>query len=390
MHRVDHPTATPDNLFTDGDPGLGIAPTVVPADSMNALQEEIANVIEGAGIGLQKGNNSQLAEVIGIRPLNYLTNGDFALWQRDPDRSISLLHSDGEVYACDRWRFSAGSGGVGAATFTGLDFAVGVEAGLPLVAGEPLTYLKWNQTVIPFSPARVAQRLEGVRTLAGEDVTVSFYARLVSGSISQARLQLTQHFGTGGSPSADVVKTSSNVSFTGSWARYSFSVKLDSTSGKTIGTDGNDYLEFAFDFDSGASVWQVDLTLVQLEIGKNAGSYQAKSRAQTLAEAERYYQKSYDVDVAPGTATGVGVASAHEGGTNAQGLRTRLRRDMRAAPAITWYSPSGSLGQIQWNSADRTVTQTLDIGRSSTGQPVIGATQPDSPVLGHWTADAEL
>jgi len=48
------------NLFTDGDPQAGTPATVISAAWLNALQEEIANVIEGAGITLEKGTNTQL------------------------------------------------------------------------------------------------------------------------------------------------------------------------------------------------------------------------------------------------------------------------------------------------------------------------------------------
>lgn len=390
MHLTDHPTAAPGNTFTDGDPGAGTPPTVVDAAIMNAVTFEIANVILGAGIALQKGNNSQLAQVIGIRPRNYLDNGAFALWQRTPGRSITLAHTDGPTFATDRWTFSAGANGAGNAVFTGNDFGVGVEAGLPLVFGEPLTFLKWNQTTTPFSPARVAQRLPGVRSLAGEKVVFSFYARLVSGTVTQARVQLTQHFGTGGSPSADVVLQSSNISFTGGWARYSFAVELGSTSGKTIGTNGDDWLEVAFDFDTGSGGWVVDLTLCQLEIGTFAGAYQFKTSDQELERAELFYQKSYDPEDAPGTATFKSIASGQESGTNAQSLRRRFRRQMRATPAITWYSPSGATGKIEWNTVEHTVTSTGETSRNTTGQPTIAASQVDAPVHGHWTADAEL
>ncbi|MFX9081421.1 hypothetical protein ABTN40_20310, partial [Acinetobacter baumannii] len=49
----------------------------------------------------------------------------------------------------------------------------------------------------------LAQRIEGVRSLAGQTVTVSFWARRIAGSGNIA-VDLNQYFGTGGSPSASV------------------------------------------------------------------------------------------------------------------------------------------------------------------------------------------
>lgn len=60
MHRIDGPAAAPGALFTEGDPNVGTPATVVTDDWLNAVQEEIANVIEGAGAALSKPSNEQL------------------------------------------------------------------------------------------------------------------------------------------------------------------------------------------------------------------------------------------------------------------------------------------------------------------------------------------
>lgn len=70
MHRIDHATATVDNLFTEGDPVGGVAATVMTDDWANAIQEEIAEVIEAAGITLDKADNAQLLAALvalGVR-----------------------------------------------------------------------------------------------------------------------------------------------------------------------------------------------------------------------------------------------------------------------------------------------------------------------------------
>lgn len=64
MHRIDGSGATPDNRFTEGDPVAGSLATQVTDDWANAVQEEICNVIEGAGIALNKGSNAQLIAAI--------------------------------------------------------------------------------------------------------------------------------------------------------------------------------------------------------------------------------------------------------------------------------------------------------------------------------------
>ena len=60
MFRIDSEGATLDNKFTEGDPSLGVPATVVSADWLNAVQEEISNVVETNGLVLNKANSGQL------------------------------------------------------------------------------------------------------------------------------------------------------------------------------------------------------------------------------------------------------------------------------------------------------------------------------------------
>lgn len=64
MHRVDVPSATMDNQFTEGSPAGGIPATIVPADWLNDLQENVCEAIEMAGITLVKGDATQLYDAI--------------------------------------------------------------------------------------------------------------------------------------------------------------------------------------------------------------------------------------------------------------------------------------------------------------------------------------
>jgi hypothetical protein len=64
MHRIDEPSATADNLFTEGSPTGGVPATVVSDDWLNDLQENVCRAIEQAGITLVKGDYSQLGAAI--------------------------------------------------------------------------------------------------------------------------------------------------------------------------------------------------------------------------------------------------------------------------------------------------------------------------------------
>lgn len=64
MHRIDSPGAAPGGLFTEGDPAVGTPATVVSDDWLNAVQEELCGVVEGAGEALNKPSNGQVLAAI--------------------------------------------------------------------------------------------------------------------------------------------------------------------------------------------------------------------------------------------------------------------------------------------------------------------------------------
>lgn len=83
MFRIDTPNKATDLFgagkhgFRDGDQALGVAPTELSAAQQNALQEELAGIIEAAGIVLNKASNTQLLEA--IQRLIDAQSGNYAL-----------------------------------------------------------------------------------------------------------------------------------------------------------------------------------------------------------------------------------------------------------------------------------------------------------------------
>lgn len=63
MHRIDT-SGNVDNRFHPGNPATGQQATLIDADWLNAVQEEIVGVILAANLNLEKGTNDQLAEAI--------------------------------------------------------------------------------------------------------------------------------------------------------------------------------------------------------------------------------------------------------------------------------------------------------------------------------------
>ncbi|HEN3451945.1 TPA: tail fiber protein [Yersinia enterocolitica] len=70
MHRIDTPTAQTDkfgagkNGFTRGNPQTGVPATALDDDYLDAVQEELAGIVEAADIVLDKSNRAQVLEAI--------------------------------------------------------------------------------------------------------------------------------------------------------------------------------------------------------------------------------------------------------------------------------------------------------------------------------------
>ncbi|MGL4756668.1 MAG: hypothetical protein ACRCXB_30310 [Aeromonadaceae bacterium] len=108
MHRNAHPTA-PGGHHHDGDAARGIAPTVVPAATMEALQEELCNFIESRGIVLNKADNTQLKQAIldaigkTVGQGDFVTHTEFKLHTEggDPHQQYALESMLGDAATKD-------------------------------------------------------------------------------------------------------------------------------------------------------------------------------------------------------------------------------------------------------------------------------------------------
>ena len=373
-------------MFTEGNPGTGTPATVVGADWLNDVQEELCDLIEAAGITLVKGDTTQLlggllyhaGRQADLR--NEITNPGFRVWQR----GTSFVLNTAGGYTADRWRYHSGDGSA-VATVTRQAFTLGQTA----VPGEPTYYLRAAQTAgsATASPM-LEQRVESVRKLAGETVQVSIWLQVASGTLAITP-KLVQHFGTGGSPSTDISTAASAITVTTTWTRFTISFAVPGISGKTLGTDANDYLAVQFLAPS-ATTFTLSAANAQLEEGPSASAFRLRPLTVELDLCRRFYEKTYELGITPGATTNLGQATGHEPGNNAQSIDSRFRVTKRATPTVSWYAPDGTSGSIYWEGANRAVTATNDSSTERTGVPAVSASRGNSVVKAHWTAEAEL
>jgi len=132
------------------------------------------------------------------------------------------------------------------------------------------------------------------------------------------------------------------------------------------------------------------LSRVQLEVGSTATSFERRSFAQELSMAQRYYEKSYDLDVFAGAIDGQGVHTFRAQTTShTEGLSYKVTK--RIAPTITLYSAnSGDSGKWRDSSAgaDRAVSTAL-VGQNA-ARVLVTSSVDNNAMNGHFTADAEL
>jgi len=271
---------------------------------------------------------------------NAVINGDFSIWQR----GTSFSNPGATVYAADRWQQYFNDANPTTYSLSQLSLT---PADIQAIGyGDAQFALRATITTVGATTVyQLAQRIEDVRTFAGQQVTVSFWAKASSAVTFGPRI--VQNFGSGGS--AEVTKTGATNSLTTNWVRYSASVTLDSLSGKTIG--GSSWLGVTFRIDNPVSGLTVDLWGVQLEAGPLATPFKLAgggSKAAELALCQRYYQKSYSQSVEPGTVTTAGQSEwLVNQANNFHRLSVPFKVTMRTSPTITVYSPdTGTAAKI--------------------------------------------
>ena len=220
---------------------------------------------------------------------NAIINGNFDIWQRGTSQTAAGYGS------ADRWAMQrTGS----TCTMSRQVFALGQTD----VPGEPTYFCRMVVTSVAGASNRVllGQNIEGVRAFAGQQITVSFWAK--ADATKNIAINHFQAFGTGGSPSAAVSQLGVNkTSLTTSWQRITHTFAVPSISGKSLGSGNNDYFGFEIYLDAGStfnastdSLGQqygtFDIAQVQVESGPVATTFERRPIGTELALCQRYYQ----------------------------------------------------------------------------------------------------
>lgn len=314
---------------------------------------------------------------------NKILNSDFSIWAR----GTSFTNPAFNAYTADRFICDPGGASGGTTTISRQTFSPGTA---PVAGYEGSFFARYNMSVASTSQVYnnpFAQRIEDVRTFAGQTVTVSIWAK--SDSSRNFVIQLQQNFGSGGSTA--VGATSSTFTATTSWQRFTFTTTLGSMSGKTIGTSS--YLAAIIGLSANNTVQTFDIWGLQVEAGSSATAFQiATGNPQgELAACQRYYFRT-----SAGSAFGpfgVGQTSS----TTAAAITVHHPSIMRVAPTSIDFAnvqvsfPGGS-GAVSALTINQTNERMSTLSATSTGltSNLPAILRGDNNTAGYVGLNAEL
>lgn len=244
-----------------------------------------------------------------LDPENRIINGAFDFWQRGTSSTT------GGAFVADRWVNGASGGTV---TQSRQAFTLGDTLG----SNNPTYFLR--QTVsgqtLSSSLGLIQQRIEGVQSYAGQTITILGWARRSSGT-GNMPVEVYQDFGTGGSPSSLVYIAPQTVTLTTSFVPFALTFTVPSITGKTLGSNGNNYLGVNFwtsagsDYNArtnslGIQTIGVDLWGIHIKQGTHTTSavdlYRQPELGPELARCQRYFE-NVALSVGPSGYLGMGM-----------------------------------------------------------------------------------
>lgn len=324
---------------------------------------------------------------------NLLINGGLQFWQR---------RNSGRV--------GSGAGTLGAETFFADRFsnsALNCSQDIQRVVydGQQIGYPDDTRSIlvctvsgaVASSGAWMGQRIEGVRS-AGGAITISVWA---NGDVAGRKVgvRVIQDFGTGGSPAAQTSTEAGVLTLTTGATRQSLTVTLPSTKGKQLGSNGNDHIYVVFDLCAGGyggalagQNGSFGFTQFQVESGRAATRFDWRPPGVELALCQRYYEKSYNLEIQPNTPHNEGREAFS---LNTQGVAhyqsVRFQVSKRAHPYVMIISADNIQqdGHIAEDNVSR--VPCLVNYASPSGYEVSWTNNPGRwGGWWHWWADAEL
>jgi len=226
---------------------------------------------------------------------NLLKNGQFSI-QKELNFSFSNSTPDFNPFSmeiADSWFFDKDVN-TNSDTLSFQPFPLGVT----IPESSPQNYFEYTVTNIGTGgevSKTMGQRISKVRSLENQTINFSFFAKSNVPIVIQP--QATQFFGTGGSPSPSVTTLiGGSIVLTSTWTKYTASKVIPSTSGKTLGTNLDDYLAFQIELAKN-QIYTFNLTNNYVQSGNMVSTYPLETTEKQAGNLAPYLNlKKYGFD----------------------------------------------------------------------------------------------
>ncbi|UPJ65222.1 hypothetical protein [Bradyrhizobium sp. 191] len=387
-------------IASDKDSGSGTG----TAWNFNVVGEPGAGDMSSANYASEYiGHEAEVRRNLGIQSWNRIINGGMMVSQQNG----SVAGTVSDYYAADQWPCSAVTSGA---------FSFGqVASASP--GGSP-NRLRFTVTTADASVAAsdivvIQQRIEGYRladlkfgTAAPKSITIQFGVKAPAGTYCVALLNgaanrcfVGEYTIAGGEANTDVVKSVTLVGDSaGTWAKdntlgmyLSFTLMVGTTYQQAAGTwHAASGYGTSNQFNLMGTLGNVfELFDVGLYEGSVAPPFQLPDFEKELDACQRYWEKSYDYAVAPGTAGNFnGVRASLQNSAPASYGAGHFLKRKRIAPTVTLYSPNSGASGNGYDTVDRAATAAR-VGETGYHiSNVFGSST--TPMLYHFTANARL
>jgi len=336
---------------------------------------------------------------------NLIINGDFEIAQRGTS-FITPVNAD---YTLDRWSYTKVTTSATHTITQDSDVPTVAQAGRYIPNSILIDCTTADATVDAADFIALIQIIEGYnfQAIAQKTFTISFWVKATKTGIYCVSVQ------NDGNDRSYVAEYTVNASNT--WEFKTVTVAPSPSAGTWNYTNGQGLFVF-FNLMVGSNrrttpnTWQTGnfqgtsnqvnacdsadnnfrLAGVQVEAGSVATEFEERSISKELILCQRYYEKSYDFGVNPGTATGNGSS----GYTNQSGQgnlhTTFFSVKKRAAPSIVSYSTNtGAASKIYASTGSDVASSVSSVGFGAFhNRPTTSTTLAE--LFYQWTANAEL
>lgn len=377
-----------------------------------------------------------MAKILGahipLEPKNLAINGNFDYWQRVETATTTINTATGTSgYTADMFLYESNGG-------TTKNYSVVQSSTVPTQAqsgfDSQLSYLFTMVTGIA-SPVAADYVSPAVYRMEGYDYAAIHSRTVTFGFWIQGSIAGTYSFALQNAASTRSYVTTFSIASANTWQFIPITVALDTTgtwvftntvalqvfigtvSGTTYQTSTvGSWQAGNFLTASGATNWQSttgatlyisQFSIVEGSLGLGSLGFvrAGKSSQQELALCQRYYEKSYDVGTAVGTATALGVFQCGDigatSGTHTFAVPFKVSKRATGATVNLYAFTTGTVNEVNGTASSGT---TITFGPSSaaaagstnvgvngfTGSANSYSASSAGMIIGHWTADAGL